>query len=46
MNQKGFVNYFNSNDVLFERNSGKIRIDNYGDSQHFILKEDTISDVW
>lgn len=37
MNTHGFVNCFNSNDVLFEKKTGSIKIDNYGDSKHFVL---------
>lgn len=46
MDLKGFSNCFNSNDVLFDKATGKIRIDNYGDGRHFVTKEELSSDVW
>ena len=46
MQQKGFKNCFNSNNVLIERNTGLIKIDNYGDSNHFVISEQNVSDTW
>jgi len=46
MDLKGFSHCFNSNDVLFEKATGKVRIDNYGDGRYFLLKEELNSDVW
>jgi serine/threonine protein kinase len=43
---KGFKSCFNPNDILIEKATGQIKIDNYGDSQHFITKDETSSDVW
>lgn len=46
MDLKGFSNCFNSNDVLFERTTGRIRIDSYGDCRYFLLKEEIGSNIW
>jgi serine/threonine protein kinase len=46
MNDKGFVNYFDSKDVFFEKNKGKILFNNYGDSCHFLKKPETGTDIW
>lgn len=37
MQEKGFKNCFNSNNVLIDRNTGHIKIDNYGDSINFVI---------
>lgn len=46
MNSHGFINCFNSNDVLFERTTGAIKIDNYGDSKFFTAHEEPNTDIW
>lgn len=46
MQGKGFSNYFDSSNVLIDKNTGLIKIDNYGDSLHFIIREQSVSDIW
>lgn len=46
MSEKGFKNCFDSNNVLIERNTGRIKIDNYGDSLNFLIRQQSISDIW
>jgi len=38
MELNGVVSCFNSNDILIEERTGKLKIDNYGDSSYFITK--------
>ena len=35
-----------SKDIFFEKSKGKIRFDNYGDSCHFLKKQETGTDIW
>lgn len=46
MQSKGIVNCFNPNDVLIEKRTGALKIDNYGDSNHFLVREPTGTDIW
>lgn len=46
MQQKGYSNCFDSNNVLIEKSTGHIKIDNYGDSVHFIIRDQSVSDIW
>lgn len=49
MEEKGFVNCFDSNDVFIHLNNGKIMIDGYGDRHFYKFKdknEENISSIW
>lgn len=46
MEKKGFSGCFNSNDVCFERATGRVRVDNYGDWRFFCNKEELGPDAW